>query len=994
MRPSSQIFLSVIFVVALHLSAYPQSDTTALLFYKSAGLMEKKDLARAIRFLEKAVGAARQNKDWDLLMKALNKLASFEEVTVKEKLRDQVFRWLKEAVGILKDSEKTAELALLHFNTGNFYYLVDHDIDLSVYHYESAKNIWSGLDGNREAEIANCYHGIGDVYKYLKSDFLEAEKVYEKSLRIRETLELQDTLKLFRNYYNLATTNRSQRDFEKALSYGTKTLEIAKKMDDNIYQEMTNGVVAGIYRDMGESALAKLHYNTAIALNKKTNDPKKALGWYYQGLGETLKRDSLYPAAIKNFLIAYDLYRNDKANPRLVTYLLQLMADTYALVDNEKKFYSTTRELFDEFNSLGMMQSRQASETFVFIGDYHYRKDQTDSALYYYQQALIASIPGFHPAKVEENPTEDMIGFHYYVHAALSKKALAFRSKFSIGKDSRYWFNALECLRLSEKLLSQERNTLDMQDAQWEFLDSNYDIYEDIIALLYDGDSYLPQDTLYALAFRYFEQSKSRSLADALISAERTTQINREDTLFNVHAQLKRDLLTAQDKLSRESGNQNRSEIVTRIREEIVRLDRQIQTCKLEIEEKFPGYFNVKYGYKSPLLRDLQKIISKDKKVIIEYFWGTKWVYALGITDDKLLFQRIGKPGPIAKAIDSVLLHFEVDRTSTDINDFNRFTSNAYKLHSFLVKPLSAILVNKDRMQINPDGPIAKVPFEILLEEDATGSGVNYKSLKFMIRSFAIGYAYSSSILVHKSRNVIRRPSLLAVGLASLPGNETDNVDVGAQELDLLSARFEHGKFLTGDAATESNFKDLSPNFDILHLAIHGSGDIQRDFSACLYFKSQNDDVDDGELHAYELYGLKLKASMAVLTACESGLGKGYKGEGMMSMASAFTYSGCENILMSLWKVNDQASNILMDDFYSKLLEGVTIDNALRSAKLRYLDRADELTADPKIWAPLVAYGTVDRVFQNNTLSTYTIIGSVAALGLLVIFALRKKLWH
>ena len=99
---------------------------------------------------------------------------------------------------------------------------------------------------------------------------------------------------------------------------------------------------------------------------------------------------------------------------------------------------------------------------------------------------------------------------------------------------------------------------------------------------------------------------------------------------------------------------------------------------------------------------------------------------------------------------------------------------------------------------------------------------------------------------------------------------------------------------------------------------------------------------------------------MAVLTACESGLGKGYKGEGMMSMASAFTYSGCENILMSLWKVNDQASKYLMDDFYGQLLEGVTIDDALRPAKLRYLERADELTADPKIWAPLVAYGTVD----------------------------------
>ena len=74
---------------------------------------------------------------------------------------------------------------------------------------------------------------------------------------------------------------------------------------------------------------------------------------------------------------------------------------------------------------------------------------------------------------------------------------------------------------------------------------------------------------------------------------------------------------------------------------------------------------------------------------------------------------------------------------------------------------------------------------------------------------------------------------------------------------------------------------------------------------------------------------------MAVLSSCESGLGKGYKGEGMISMASAFTYSGCENILMSLWKVNDQASIELMDDFYEQLLEGESIDEALRHGEIK-----------------------------------------------------------
>ncbi|MBA4058475.1 MAG: hypothetical protein C0490_27405 [Marivirga sp.] len=119
---------------------------------------------------------------------------------------------------------------------------------------------------------------------------------------------------------------------------------------------------------------------------------------------------------------------------------------------------------------------------------------------------------------------------------------------------------------------------------------------------------------------------------------------------------------------------------------------------------------------------------------------------------------------------------------------------------------------------------------------------------------------------------------------------------------------------------------------------------------------------------------------MAVLTSCEGGLGKDFKGEGMLSMASAFTYSGCENILMSLWKVNDQASISLMDDFYELLLHSARIDDALRQAKLNYLEKADEITADPVVWAPMVAYGNLGEVFQNNRSRTVWIVLFITAL--------------
>ncbi len=75
---------------------------------------------------------------------------------------------------------------------------------------------------NGHEEVANCYHGLGDIYKYSKFDFYEAEKAYEKALLIREKIQFQDWKVLYKNYYSLAATNRSQLDFEKAFPMEVK----------------------------------------------------------------------------------------------------------------------------------------------------------------------------------------------------------------------------------------------------------------------------------------------------------------------------------------------------------------------------------------------------------------------------------------------------------------------------------------------------------------------------------------------------------------------------------------------------------------------------------------------------------------------------------------------------------------------------------------------------------------------------------------------------
>ena len=409
------------------------------------------------------------------------------------------------------------------------------------------------------------------------------------------------------------------------------------------------------------------------------------------------------------------------------------------------------------------------------------------------------------------------------------------------------------------------------------------------------------------------------------------------------------------------------------LRERLVLLDRQLQLCTKAIEKKYPGYFSAMYGQTLNPLPDVQAMAREEGRVVLEYFWGSEWVYGMSISSDTIVFERIGRTEVIRADIDKLLVHLHDEHASVSPVVFQNFVTSAHTLYKVLVEPFES-LFGSASLQIIPDGNINLVPFDILVKRLPDKPVVDYRSLEYLLKARATGYAYSTAMLRKVNRRKVSHPSLLAVGFTGGQRERAaddemmalQEIEGAERELEALSARFQNGRFLRDKEATESNFKSLSPQYDIIHLAIHGRGDRSSNFSASLFFRSVYDTIDDGIFHAYELYGLKLKALMAVLSACESGIGRDYRGEGMISMASAFTSAGCENTLMSLWKVNDQASIALMDNFYQQLLTGMPIDEALRKAKLDYLALADELTADPKTWAPLVAYGSLHQVFETD----------------------------
>ena len=191
--------------------------------------------------------------------------------------------------------------------------------------------------------------------------------------------------------------------------------------------------------------------------------------------------------------------------------------------------------------------------------------------------------------------------------------------------------------------------------------------------------------------------------------------------------------------------------------------------------------------------------------------------------------------------------------------------------------------------------------------------------------------------------------------------------------------------------ATESNFKQFSGSHSLLHLTTHSLIDFENPEVSCLLFEQATDSLEDGKLHTYELYNMKLSAQMAVLSACNTGIGKLQQGEGVMSLAHAFTYAGCPNVIMSLWQVNDHSTAQLMQHFYQNLADGKAKDVALREAKLSYLASADPLKASPHFWAGFVSIGEQAPLReQSNTFIRWILLGLLLAGGGWIWRRLRK----
>ena len=124
-----------------------------------------------------------------------------------------------------------------------------------------------------------------------------------------------------------------------------------------------------------------------------------------------------------------------------------------------------------------------------------------------------------------------------------------------------------------------------------------------------------------------------------------------------------------------------------------------------------------------------------------------------------------------------------------------------------------------------------------------------------------------------------------------------------------------------------------------VHFATHGFVNESIPELSGLMLAQDETVQEDGMLHLGEIYNLQLNADLVTLSACETGLGKMAYGEGLIGLARGFLYAGAQNLLVSLWEVNDLSTARLMTDFYIFFNEGGGKEESLRAAKLAMIEK-------------------------------------------------------
>lgn len=860
---------------------------------------------------------------------------------------------------------------------------------LSYNFYDSASV--TALDGADIVSYSRALIGKGYALRFDRGN-PDIEGAYQYLFQalslVREDDSVKDRVK-YDLYYGLAVTERMRENYDVAMEYGDLALIVANHMNDQMAVSKCYNMLANIqaYRGNIETGIENILKAVEIreaAQGKKDTD---VAHWFYN-LGimsnwmDSLKQSNRY------FQKALSMFNQfTPIDSSTVNVILQEVAKNFVDLNN----LDSARVYYERAQANQKRQFESGdllSHHYYLMGNMHRKFDKLDSALFFYQKSIVLSIDGFNPNSLLDNPEIPEAAIKSWlvnsdVYEILDAKATTLAEIYKENNSAEYLSSAFNLCQISMELLNRLRTEMDESDPSLHLAGHAKLIYNNAlnIAMMYmeeEGKS----SELMATTFQYIEHIKHNIL---LKNRSEDYRIG-EDLEFAQSIKLVQSEI---DELRREIEEAKIDETAGYLGiEELIGRVITLRAEKERLKENKSSKIN-EAEYQIRSLVEVKKYL-KSNQLLINYFWGNQYLYGIGVSKDQTVFKRID-----LASLEPQIEDYLRTVSNLDFNDksggFSSFTKSSFSVFTFILKPFLEEFAGEENTPIDeliviPDGKINMLPFASLIQEAGTQLE-DYKRLEYLTLDYLITYGFSASILMLDEDSKSKANRLIGFSSATLQGTQ--------KELENISTTWQGDiTLLQAGTSTEANFKALASGFDVIHIASHASsGDLSNQPN--IVFSNDSSSIEDGKLFSYEIYPLDLSNRLTVLSACETGLGRHYQGEGVFSLARGFAFAGSSSVVTSLWKVRDRQTTELMTSFYRFLRDGHAVKSALRRSQLEYIRNSDEISAHPSFWSSFILIGSGDDKISTtkNYISKIlwlAIFGLFAGLFLLRRFLIKK----
>jgi CHAT domain-containing protein len=730
-----------------------------------------------------------------------------------------------------------------------------------------------------------------------------------------ENVENKNTLDDFAWYIEnqISVFYTMKGDYEKA-EYYSALLEASLKyyhMTERLSRHYTNqGTLKYELKDNEATGIYKKGYSLADSIGYALGIVANALGLagIYNDNGD---QDSsrIYLNKASEFLpkITSDKSYLDKKSGLEFEYaqynlLQKKYAESIGLfkssIETLSQYYATTNR-------------REFAKIYTALANAYLLAGELDSVAQTIQLGLNSLIPELDPAL--DFPSYDQLHPENSFIDLFELKTRYYKKLDSLSADNQYLAKALTSIKMALFANDRIRETFLADPSKLVSIQSNKELIGSGISILYQLQSRNTSSEYFDEARSFFNRSKS-------ILYNEKTQRNRIVEIMSEEDKKEWSFLL---NLNLELHHQKSEEGA-----DIISINGEILRCQEQIDSIFSKYDDIQLTTSIP-------------DQYVEYFIGEKEIFGMAELNDQKFFTKVGSKidfNSLVERLNDYLLLKGMSLDETILNE----------MFIFLIKPFMEQIPK--RIVIIPDGAIGFVPFE-MLKDDGGHYLVEHSTI-----SYAFEYVTYQPITDQSGKQL--EVFCLAPTYPVKESKEKDITRGSFYHLPFAQMEVDSIRNLFGDLAMTSQSSDKEEweknigASTIFHYAGHAI--IHGDHSY-LAFDSQGDEKQ--QLTSSEIGLMHHPLDLVVLSACETGLGKIEQGEGIRSLGRSFMEAGAQATIISLWNVNDKSTALIMTDFYKQLKAGKPKDEALRQAKLNYLQRATQKNSHPYFWAAFIPAG-------------------------------------